>query len=401
MSGQAILVTSVGGAAGLAARRRGARLRRRGPDRAGLLVELTRAGAPRPDARRLGRGPRAGGAPRRPPAARSASPRAARSATWRCRPTPTARARSRRRSPWGASSTGVVCTCRRGSLHAALEEGRPGIPRRCCGPTSAGPRPVALAVRDLMRRGSASRFSSSPSPGSRRGGPSSAVLSPGAAGSLAAAPARAPPVGPHCAPRPRVRERGQALLLALGGCFVLIAARAGAGRDRRGGHRQRAGAAGGRPGGDLGGALDARRPAAAALAAAPCPTALPNPSTWRSRPTSMRARDAALRRGPRERRRACAPADRLPRPVSFAPVRAKATVLAELDVGAGASHGRSLGRSRSGGPARAARRRRCRRSPAAAATAARSSTATARGCDRTWPPPTTGWPPPRPPPASP
>ena len=75
---------------------------------------------------------------------------------------------------------------------------------------------------------------------------------------------------------------GQALLAGAGRRLRPDRGGAGAGRDRRRGDRQGQGPAGGRPGGDLGGALDARRPAAPALAADACPTAR------RTRPTSTR-----------------------------------------------------------------------------------------------------------------
>ena len=83
---------------------------------------------------------------------------------------------------------------------------------------------------------------------------------------------------------------------------------AGAGRHRRRDHRQGAGPAGGGPGGDLGGALDARRPGAPALARRACQTARSTPATSRRPPISPgHGRPQPVRRKPTAyRRRTCA-----------------------------------------------------------------------------------------------
>ena len=72
-------------------------------------------------------------------------------------------------------------------------------------------------------------------------------------------------------------ERGQALPLALGGAFVSDRCGAGLGCDCRRDHRQGTGPAGGGPGGDLGGAIDARRPSRGCSRRRACQTASPNP----------------------------------------------------------------------------------------------------------------------------
>ena len=184
-------------------------------------------------------------------------------------------------------------------------------------------------------------------------------------------------------------ESGQALILALGGAFVLLAgalalvAIAGAvtGKGRV--------AAGGRPGGDLGRALDARRPAAAARAADACRTGC------RTRPTSTRPptwRGRGRRRSTRRGRTGST------RSGSASPSR---TPLVRAGAGEGDGGRPPRGWGGSGreveasavaeAAAPAAPPAAIRRWPAAAATAARSSTATARGCVPTSPPPSTGW----------
>ena len=187
------------------------------------------------------------------------------------------------------------------------------------------------------------------------------------------------------------REDGQALPLALGGAFALIAAAlalvAIAGAVTGKGRAQRAA--------DLAAISAARsmRDDLPRLLSPPTlPNGLPNPAHMEKAAYLARARAAALDGGEGQRggrRRSCGS----PFPTRLRSRRcgSRRRSLAELGVGTGRRGGRSLGRRRSGG-AGGARRRRCRRWPAAAATAARSSTAKARGCAPTWPPPSTAWP---------
>ena len=72
-------------------------------------------------------------------------------------------------------------------------------------------------------------------------------------------------------------REGQALILALGGSAGAAGRGAGAGRDRRGGDREGEGAAGGRPGGDLGGA-SMRDDLPRLLSPPALPGGLPNPA---------------------------------------------------------------------------------------------------------------------------
>ena len=169
--------------------------------------------------------------------------------------------------------------------------------------------------------------------------------------------------------------------------------RAGAGRDRGRRHRQGPGAAGGRPGRALGRALDARRPAAAALAAAP-PERPAQPAPPRQGRLPGRARAAARRRrrgngvGPARLRVA------FPDAGSFAPRAGAGAVAAPTSRRAdriGAAYAAAGAMAEAAPPVGGPGRRRLR-SPAAAATRARSPTARARACARTSPPPSTGWP---------
>ena len=194
----------------------------------------------------------------------------------------------------------------------------------------------------------------------------------------------------------RRRESGQALPLALGGCFVADRRGAGAGRDRRRGDRQGQGPAGGRPGGDLGRALDARRPAAPALAADAARTACPTRPTWRRPSTSGGRASRPIAAASGERGRPGAAAGRLSRP-------------ALLRAGPGQGDG-PRPTSRSGTAAARSRPRRSpkrRRRPALGRLDAGDRQRRrllrparlprrARGCGPTSPPPSTGWPP-RPP----
>ena len=163
---------------------------------------------------------------------------------------------------------------------------------------------------------------------------------------------------------------------------------AGAGRDRRRGDRQGAGAAGGRPGGDLGGPLDARRPAQAAVAAdtgqrlvesrltSTRPPTWPGPGGRDRGRQGERGRPGRLRLG-------------FPDASSFAPVRAKADVVARLEVGAEPTRSK---RRRSRKPPRRWVHR--RRRPTMASGGGYSGPLvyrTARGCARMWPPPSIGW----------
>ncbi len=154
----------------------------------------------------------------------------------------------------------------------------------------------------------------------------------------------------------RARSPGRRCRSRSGGCFVLIAGALALGRDRRRGDRQGPRPARRRPGGDLGGALDARRPAATALAAAPaerrCPTRPTSPRrpTWSGRATPR----SPPARAQRSRSRAACGSPS-PTRASFAPVRAKATVVGKLDLGAGG------GAARSKRAPKPKRRRRCER----------------------------------------
>ena len=202
------------------------------------------------------------------PEAGVAVPRA-RSATWRCR----------RRAREGLDRVPAALAARprldRGRAPAAAPaaggaRGRRIEPTAVAAARRPRPRPRADRARgpraDLPPGRRASRSSSARSPGSPRGAALFGVAPAEAPGGL---PAADPARRGRLRARRLARESGQALPLALGGCFVLIAGGAGAGRDRRGGDRQGPGPAGRRPGRDLGGPLDARRPAAPALAADP------------------------------------------------------------------------------------------------------------------------------------
>ena len=272
-------------------------------------------------------------------------------------------------------------SCRRALLQPALERAASGRPRRCSAPTSAADRALtALAVARPDGAGPAGRGAEArPRLDRRRGGRCSACSPAGSPGGLPPRIAGALPAGPAAWSAGLRSERGQALPLALGRLLRPDRRRAGAGRDRRRGDGKGTGAARRRPGGDLGGALDARRPAAAAVAADPAERPaepgphgegrLPAAGARRRRWTAARANGSA--------RRGCA--------VSFpdlalvrAGARRRQRSSPSLEVGAGAARGRSLGGRRSGGAAGALRRR-CRRWPAAAATAGRSSTGKGEG----------------------
>ena len=189
------------------------------------------------------------------------------------------------------------------------------------------------------------------------------------------------------------RENGQALPLALGGCFVLIAgalalvaiagAVTGKARVQRGADLAAISAA-----------RSMRDDLPRLLSPPTLPNGLPNPAhmekpvyLWRAR-VAAQAAARANEVGPARLRVT------FPDLVSFAPVRVRATVLGELRVG-GARNRCSPRRSRRR-RRRCSRRARCRRSPPAAATRAGSCIGTARGCDPTSPRPSTVWP--RPPP---
>ena len=180
---------------------------------------------------------------------------------------------------------------------------------------------------------------------------------------------------------------GQALVLAIGGSFALICRGARAGRDRRRRDRQGEGAAGRRPGGDLGGTVDAGRPAAAALAPdSPERAAEPGahrqgdlpPAGPRGGDRRRRARTASARRG----------SGRLPRRASRSrrsgSGRPSSPIWREPPSGVEAS-----AEAEAAAPAGA--RRRCRRSPAAAATAAPRIPPGRGDAARRRPPPSTGW----------
>jgi hypothetical protein len=131
-------------------------------------------------------------------------------------------------------------------------------------------------------------------------------------------------------------EAGQALPLALGGCFVLIAAAialvAIAGAVTGKGRAQRAA--------DLAAisAVRSMRDDLPDLLSPPrLPNGAPNPSHIDKGTYLQRARDAALAAGHRNRVDASRLRIAFPDGSSFAPVRAKATVVGRLEVGSGAS----------------------------------------------------------------
>ena len=184
------------------------------------------------------------------------------------------------------------------------------------------------------------------------------------------------------------RESGQAVVLAIGGSFALIAGAlalvAIAGAVTGKGRAQRAA--------DLAAISAARsmRDDLPRLLSPPTPperAAQPGPHGEVDLPPA--GRSAALGR---RRWRTGSPLSRLrvafPDALSFAPVRVRTTVLADLDGTRAAGRGYGRSRSRRTGRARCPR---CPRSPPAAATAARSPTARARGCGPTSPRLSTGW----------
>ena len=171
-------------------------------------------------------------------------------------------------------------------------------------------------------------------------------------------------------------------------------------RLRRRGDRDFAGPAGRRPGGALGGAVDARRLRAPVRARAVVRDGTPNPAHL----TKARVPRAGLgggdRRGAAQRRRArsgCA--IEFPDAASFAPLRVRAQVTAELDTSGAAAE--APGRRRGGGRGGAAERRRRPRAGAAGRLGRRLLRAArlppgGGHAARTSPRPSTGWrPPPR------
>ena len=140
--------------------------------------------------------------------------------------------------------------------------------------------------------------------------------------------------GPQIAPRRRVGERGQALPLVLGGAFVLIAAAlalvAIAGAVTGKGRVQRAA--------DLAAISAARsmRDDLPRLLAPPTlPNGLPNPLHMEKLVYLMRARAAALDVGRQNGVSAAHLRISFPDAISFAPVRAKAVVAADVEAGGG------------------------------------------------------------------
>ena len=182
-------------------------------------------------------------------------------------------------------------------------------------------------------------------------------------------------------------ESGQALILALGGAFVLIAGAlalvAIAGAVTGKGRVQRAA--------DLAAISAARsmKDALPRLLAPPTlPNGLPNPAHISKATYLAQARAAALAAG---RANGVDPGRvrvDFPDAASFAPVRAHAVVVARLEAAGSAARSKPRPWPK---PAPPSVRRDGRRWRAAAATAGRSSTATARGCGRTWPKASTGW----------
>ncbi|HVV89379.1 MAG TPA: D-alanyl-D-alanine carboxypeptidase family protein, partial [Solirubrobacterales bacterium] len=136
--------------------------------------------------------------------------------------------------------------------------------------------------------------------------------------------------------RRAIDESGQALVLALGGCFVLIAAAialvAIAGAVTGKGRAQRAA--------DLAAisAVRSMRDDLPRLLSPPrLPNGAPNPSHIEKATYLDRARDAALAAGRHDEVDPGHLRMTFPDRSSFAPVRAKATVVGELELGAGAS----------------------------------------------------------------
>ena len=208
--------------------------------------QVGRAAAGSP-ARGEGRCPRAGLPPRGPGRARGSRACRPRRRRWRASP---ARCFHLPPEPAARGSWPSRAGVRRGS---------------CCGPILPSDRAlVALVVRDLIGRDLRGGRPQAPArlgcraSGAFRGatgrGSGWAARAAGAAACRGQGIEGARRVGAGAGPRPRrgagADRRG-----------------AGAGRDRRRRHRQGQGAAGGRSGRDLGGSLDARRPAALAGAA--------------------------------------------------------------------------------------------------------------------------------------
>ena len=191
-------------------------------------------------------------------------------------------------------------------------------------------------------------------------------------------------------PEPCLRsERGQALPLALGGCFVLIAgalalvaisgAVTGKGRVQRAADVAAVSAA-----------RSMRDDLPRLLSPPTLPDGLPNPAHMTKATYLWRARAAALAVGAENGVSPARLGISFPDLISFAPVRVRVAVLAELELRSDAAR-RSRPRRWPKQRRRRARWAGCRRWPAAAATPARSSTATARGCAPTSAPPSTGW----------
>ena len=380
-----LLVVRVGGADG--ARAAAAALACAGsePDRAGLLVELDRGRRPRPAL--VATAPRASsrsGSPptcRRPPSRRGEG-----SATWPCRLTRagwSGRARARPR-PRGAASLHLPRTCSRrrsgrrarpsGALLRADLADRPR-PDRARRPRPARPRPQGRGPSGRSPGSRPGGRCSVPCPRRRRRGcrSRSALDRWRRAAEVRGAPGRA---GAAARDRRLLRpdRRGP-----------------GPGRDRGRRDRQGQGAAGGRPGGDLGRALDARRPAAAALAPDP-PERPAQPRAHGQSDLPVAGPGGGHRRGRGQRGRDRAAAGLLSRRALLRAGPGEGGRARRA--GGGLRTPRGLGRRRSGGAGRRPALDADRGS--GGGYPARSSTGRGRGCAPTSPRRSTGWrPPPR------
>ncbi len=144
-----------------------------------------------------------------------------------------------------------------------------------------------------------------------------------------------------CAPQARLAGQGGPWEPGRGGTGTAVGTWRGLRPDRRGagigrdcwcGDREGEGAAGSGPGGDLGSAFDARRPAATALAAGVAERSA-EPHHIKKAAYLVRARTAALDAARANGVGAARLRLEFPDATSFAPVRAKAIVVARIDIG--------------------------------------------------------------------
>ena len=206
--------------------------------------------------------------------------------------------------------------CCAGGSTNALARRRRG---RCCAPSCPRQRALAaLAVGELRATGLRVRIASR----GRRAGGGPAGARRDRAGRRRLAPSlrpagrgllgrrdRGPRQAARAASRPRPARRCRSVLGGVAGAGLRDA---GAGGVRRRRDRQVAGAAGRRPGGALGGALDARRLRAAVRARHGCPAASPNPAHLDKDEYLERRRGGGGRGGAPQRRRRRTAADRVP-----------------------------------------------------------------------------------------